>query len=156
MGKKVAPAEPVSGGPYEELYKLLVEESKLENRVEEIKKEVTGIAQMLCAEVNMTELSKGKTLRYAIQGTQDVIKVSRMDRLTITDQGVELALAAAKTQYEASIKNQKDEYAARKKMIEVKAQNEGRAKKLPSYYAHIDKPKSETGQLDENTNSTEE
>lgn len=155
MGKKVALAEPVSGGPCEDLYKLLVEESKLENRVEEIKKEVTGIAQMLCVEANMTEVSKGKTLRYAIRGTQDVIKVSRMDRLTITDQGVELALAAARTQYEASIKNQKDEFTARKKLIEVKAINEGRAKKMPSYYAHIDKPKSETEQLDENTTTEE-
>ena len=156
MGKKKVSAlpEPVSGGEYETLYKLLIEERDIEARLDEINQAKTGIAMMLCTEANMTEAT-GKTLRFAITGTQDVVKVNRMDRLTITDKGVELALANAETKYKASIKPFKAEYEAYKKMIEVKAANEGRATKLPSYYASIDKPKSNAEQLDENTTTNE-
>jgi hypothetical protein len=137
MGKKVKPTERVSGGVYEQLYKTLTERTKLETRLEEIKKETTDIAMMLCTEANMTEQTKGKTLLFTLEGTNDVMKVSRMDRLTITDPGVKLALEAAEMKYKASIKPFKAEYDARKKMIEVKASNEGRTKKVPSYYANI-------------------
>jgi len=155
MGKKTtAHPEIVSGPEHQQLYKLLVEERVIEARLAEIKTAKTGIARMLCTEANMTEAT-GKTLRFTIDGTQDVIKVNRMDRLTITDKGVELALAAAETKYKASIKPFKAEYDAYKKMVEVKATNEGRAKKEPSYYASIEEPKSNTTQLDEKPTTEE-
>ena len=107
---------------------------------------------MLCTEAGMTENTKGKTIKFQIHGQPEIVKVSRMDRLKITDDQVELALSAARIKYEATIKPAKDEYAARKKMMEVKALNEGRAKKTPSYYANIVKPK----ELENEPTNTEE
>ena len=126
------------GGSYNQLYDLLHQESELQAQIDDILGKKTEIAVMLCAEANMTESSRTKNVKFRIEGFPEVVVVQRQDRTKINDDNVRLSLEAAKMEYEHAIKGIKAEYNTKKKMIEVKAINEGKAAKKPSYYARFE------------------
>ena len=136
--KDVLPPPTFEGGSHEELWKLLDEESKLLARIEEINAAKSEIAQMLCVEANMTELSKPKSIKFMINGHEGVVVARRMDRTEIIDTDTLFKINTVKAQYEAKMKPIKDELKTAKTYLEVQALNEGKAKKKPSFYANFD------------------
>jgi hypothetical protein len=136
--KDKIPLQELEGGDHEELWNLLAEESKILVRLDEIKESKGKIAEMLCAEANMTDQSKPKSIKFLVKGLEGVVVARRMDRTEITDEETKLKINTVVAQYEAKMKPIKDEMATAKKFLEVEALNNGKARKKPSYYANFD------------------
>ncbi|MEX2719786.1 MAG: hypothetical protein Q6370_026195 [Candidatus Sigynarchaeota archaeon] len=139
MGKKQPPSEaPVhEGGPHEELFGILAKEAELQHEIDELAGRKILLVEMLCAEANMTEVTR-KSLRFGVKGKDKIVVIKRIDRLQVTDDTARDQLDAAKAEHDARIKPAEDLYLAKKRLIEQEALAAGRATKVASFYASFE------------------